>query len=166
MTKCKSGPLLTLAHRRTKCCSPLISGQRDIQSLFKPLIRPKGEGTGIRKLTFLLKCTFGAVVWHELSLIDHELSLIIFDDSWSINDHSCPHKNISSALRALCVLKGIIILNSRFMPYSCSWSYGRLLHTVFLWSHTDSFLETLGKVLRGTEARHVGYFCDGAWCLA
>ena len=45
-----------------------------------PSLPPLREEKGIRKLTFLLKCTFGAVVWHELSLIDHELSLIIFDD--------------------------------------------------------------------------------------
>ena len=46
-----------------------------------PLFAQRGRGLGYRNnMCLCYKCTFGAVVWHELSLIDHELSLIIFDD--------------------------------------------------------------------------------------
>ena len=145
--------------------SPHFGSERHSVSLQTPY-SPKGGGDWDTKINIPVKMHLRCCGLARIFANYSRMAININDYSWSINDHSCPHKNISSALRAFCVLKGIIILNSRFMPYPCSWSYGRLLHTVFLWSHTDSFLETLGKVLRGTEARHVGYFCDGVWCLA
>ena len=84
--------------------SPHFGSERHSVSLQTPY-SPKGGGDWDTKINIPVKMHLRCCALARIFANYSRMAININDYSWSINDHSCPHKNISSALRALCVLE-------------------------------------------------------------